>query len=62
MGLIEEIHEKRRELEKLEQQYSNKTSPCSRTKCAFYRDNEQSGNCSWTVLVEECKDYIPTEN
>lgn len=56
MSLLREIKEKREELEELERQYLRETPPCCNIKCSFWR-NDQSGNCSWSVLLEDCRDY-----
>lgn len=58
MTLLEEIQEKRMELSDLESQYSIETPPCSNTECPFHRPNSQRGKCSWSVLLEECDEYI----
>lgn len=56
MLLIDEIKELRAELERLERQYLNETAPCSNDKCAWWRE-KATGRCSWSVLLEDCKDY-----
>lgn len=60
MATILEIKEKRNELESLEAEYLGETPSCDNKECSFYRE-KQSGHCSWSVLLEECKDYIPIE-
>ena len=59
MTKLENINRKRQELEKLEKEYLSETPPCNNKKCSFYRSESQSGKCSWSVLLEECKDYLP---
>ncbi|TRX10557.1 hypothetical protein [Flavobacterium gawalongense] len=56
MSLLKEIIEKRSELEILERQYLEETPPCCNKKCGFWRE-KQTGNCSWSVLLEDCRDY-----
>ena len=56
MSLLEEIKEKRYELDKLENQYLKETPPCCNKKCGFYRE-KSTGCCSWSVLLEDCRDY-----
>ena len=56
MSLLSEIKEKRNELDKLEQQYLQKTTPCCNKKCSFWRE-KSTGRCSWSVLLEDCRDY-----
>jgi len=60
MATIAEINEKREELEKLETEYLNETPLCANKECSFWREKQQ-GNCSWSVLLEECRDYTPCE-
>ena len=57
MSLIEEIKEKRAELDELEKQYILETPVCQNKECGFYRE-KQNNNCSWTTLLEDCRDYI----
>ncbi len=56
MKLLDEIKHLRMELDEKEKEYLDITSPCSNEKCSFYRD-KQTGNCSWSVLLEDCRDY-----
>ncbi len=56
MTLLEEIKEKKRELEELEKKYMNSVGECKNLKCSFY-NTKSTMNCNWTLLVEECKDY-----
>ena len=57
MVTVNDIKEKRNELEQLETVYLRNTSPCENKECSFYRP-KQSGHCSWSVMLEDCKDYI----
>lgn len=59
--LLTEIKEARDNLDKLESQYVKETEPCHNTKCSLYRETI-SLNCSWTVLVEDCKYYSSEED
>ena len=56
MSLLQEIKEKRNQLDKLEKQYLQETLPCTNKECAFWRE-KQTGCCSWSVLLEDCRDY-----
>lgn len=56
MSLIDEINELRKELDIKERAYLNETIPCETKSCGFYRPNAL-GHCSWSALLEECKDY-----
>ena len=56
MSLLEEIKDKRIELDILEIQYLNETPPCCNVSCSFYSEKRR-GRCSWSVLLEDCKDY-----
>ena len=56
MSLLEEIKEKREELEILERQYLRETPSCCNINCFFWRQ-DSTGQCSWTVLLEDCRDY-----
>lgn len=60
MATIEEIKKKRRELELLEEEYLNETPPCWNKKCSFWKERA-TGLCTWSVLLEDCRDYIPYE-
>lgn len=60
-SLIREIKDAKKELENLERQYIEETEPCHNTKCTFYC-TRSTLNCSWTVLVEECRDYLDEDN
>lgn len=57
MSLLDEIKQMRIDLEKLEDKYLKETPPCCNKKCGFWRDNS-TGKCSWSVLLEDCKDYM----
>lgn len=57
MSLIDEIKEKRKELEYLEEQYLKETPRCENKDCAFYKERS-TGNCSWSIFLEDCKDYF----
>ena len=59
MTTLEEIKELKEELDDLENEYLQQTPPCNNLECPFYR-NKGGGQCSWTILIEDCKDYIPT--
>ena len=54
---IEELKEKQRELELLEKQYLEETPPCCTSECAWYVPRAANGCCSWSVLLEDCKEY-----
>ena len=56
MSLIDEINELKRDLEIKEREYLSVTPPCETKNCGFYRPNA-TGHCSWSVLLEECRDY-----
>jgi hypothetical protein len=56
MSLLSEIKEKRAELDNLESQYLKETNPCCNKKCNWWRENS-TGRCSWSVLLEDCRDY-----
>lgn len=56
MSTIQEIKEKRRELDQLENEYLRITPPCNNTDCALWRE-KSTGNCSWSVLLEDCNEY-----
>lgn len=58
MGTTLEIKEKRRELEELENEYLQNTPACQNEKCGLWSNNT-SGNCRWSVLLEDCDDYKP---
>jgi hypothetical protein len=53
-----EIIEKRQELEQMEKEYLRTTPNCNNTSCSWH-SKKSSGNCSWSVLLEECDDYEP---
>lgn len=55
--LIREIEETKKQLEKLEKQYIQEAEPCHNKQCGFYRE-KSTLNCAWTVLVENCSDYV----
>jgi len=61
MATIADIKQLRNRLEDLENEYLRDTPPCNNKECSFYRE-KQSGNCSWSVLLEDCRDYIPNDN
>ena len=66
MSLLNEILEQREKLDSLENEYLDTTPSCMNKKCNFWYDNNASGylhsvNCTWSALVEQCKDYIPEE-
>ena len=56
MSLLSEIKEKIAELDNLESQYLKETNPCCNKKCYWWRENS-TGRCSWSVLLEDCRDY-----
>jgi len=56
MATVEEIKDKRHELELLEEEYLRDTPPCQNTNCAFYRSGH-AGNCLWSVMLEDCGEY-----
>ena len=58
MVTVDDINEKRQELEIMEREYLDNTPPCNNDKCGLYRPN-QKGHCCWSVLLEECGEYIP---
>lgn len=60
MSTTEEIKEKRRELERLEQEYLDNTPHCVNKECGFFKETA-SGGCTWSVLLEDCKDYEPNQ-
>ena len=60
MATVEEIKEKRRELEKLEEEYLNETPPCNNKECSFWKERA-TGCCTWSVLLEDCIEYEPNE-
>lgn len=60
MSLLDDIKEKQRELEDLRKEYSRVTPPCTNTKCGFWKQSS-TGQCSWTHLIEDCKDYKSEE-
>lgn len=60
MATIAEIKEKREELENLENEYLNETPPCINKGCAFWKE-KATGMCTWSVLLEECREYVPIE-
>ena len=57
--LVKEITNARNELDRLERKYKEETPACSNTNCNFHRAGYRFGKCSWSVLLEECKDYLP---
>ncbi len=58
MATIQEIIDKRRELDELESEYLNETPPCDNIKCSFYKECA-TGCCTWSVLLEDCRYYKP---
>ena len=61
MATIKEIEEAEEELERLETEYINETSPCCNKECAFYRKVNNRYTCSWSIKLELCKEYKPLE-
>ena len=57
--LIKQINEARREVDRLEREYKETTPACCNTNCNFHRPDYKYSKCSWSVLVEECKEYMP---
>ena len=57
--LVKEINNARNELDRLEKKYKEETAACCNSNCGFHRPNYRLGKCAWSVLVEECKDYLP---
>lgn len=58
MVTVEEIKEKRKELEQMEKEYLENTPPCCCVKCSWH-NYKNSGNCNWSVLLEDCNEYKP---
>lgn len=58
MSLLEEIKQKKEELEVLEKKYMNSTEECKNIHCGMY-NTKCTMNCNWTLLVEECHEYKP---
>ena len=56
MSLKTEIKELRNKLEDLEKEYMETTPVCMNKKCSFWKETHKN-KCSWTVLIEDCKDY-----
>lgn len=54
--LVKLIREAKKEVERLESQYVEETDPCINENCTFYNKG-CTLNCSWTTIVEECRDY-----
>jgi len=56
--LRNEILETRKKLADLENKYCNTYPKCINTACALY-SVEHLNHCSWSVLTEDCKEYLP---
>jgi hypothetical protein len=54
--LRDKIIEAREHLDMLESKYIRSALPCCNKGCAFFRE-DASLKCTWTVLVEECREY-----
>ncbi len=55
-----DIKEKERELEKLKDEYLKRTSPCNNKECAFWKE-KATGKCTWSTLLEDCREYEPED-
>ncbi len=56
MSTIQEIERLESELEDAQDEYLNSIPKCGTTECTFY-NTAQSGNCSWTAKLEQCREY-----
>jgi hypothetical protein len=60
MPTLNEVKEKRRELSEIEREYLQEHSPCNNESCTFFKQTA-SGHCTWSILLEECRDYVDEE-
>jgi hypothetical protein len=60
MSTIEEIERLEAELSEAEKEYLRSVGKCGTTECSFYNAS-QSGNCSWSVKLELCREYEEEE-
>lgn len=57
---MRDIKEARKVVDELEDIYLSETPSCQTKECPFFRA-KSSGNCCWSVLLEECKEYTTEE-
>jgi len=60
VSTIQEIERLEVELSQAQDEYLRSTPSCCNEGCSFYNDS-QSGNCSWSVKLEECREYEAEE-
>lgn len=56
MSTIKEIERLEYELSEAQEEYLDSVPKCGTTKCTFYNDRA-SGNCTWSVKLEQCREY-----
>lgn len=56
MSTIDEIKRLEAELSEAEEEYLRSIPKCGTESCSFY-NTAQSGNCSWTTKLEDCREY-----
>ena len=56
MSSVEEIARLEDELENAKKEYLDNTPWCCNKGCAFHKESA-TGNCTWSVKLEECREY-----